>query len=88
MPLHVITFDLNEKCVVSCNVLDGHFTSGTYTNQYPFPLNFQVVDTAPRRGEKFFYTFKLMANVVDEPLPALPGINVEGLYAKIALARN
>lgn len=88
MPLHTINFDLNDMCFVTCNVLDGYFIGGTYTNKYPFPLNLQVVDTSPPKGGVFYYTIPLLALKTDEPLETKMGVNVESLYAKIALARS
>jgi hypothetical protein len=87
MPTHIASFILNDASV-TVKVVEGSFDTGKYTNPYPFPLNFQVVDTNPPKGEKFFFTLVMKPMKFDEPFAAARGINTEGLYAKIALARS
>lgn len=87
MPTHHATFVLNDASV-TVKVVEGLFESGKYTNPYPFPLNFQVVDVNPRKGSKFFYTLVMKPMKTDEPISVAAGINVEGCYGKIALARS
>ena len=86
MATHIAKFVLNDASV-EVIVKDGYFTTAKYTNPYPFPLNFQVVDTAPRKGTHFFYTIPMLPFKTEEVLPVQAGTNVEGLYAKIALGR-
>lgn len=87
MATHTAKFVLNDASITVV-VKDGYFSSAKYTNPYPFPLNFQVVDTAPRKGGVFYYTIPMLPFKTDYPLPVVPGVNVEGLYAKIALGRS
>lgn len=87
MPTHHATFVLNGASV-TVKVVEGLFDSGCYTNPYPFPLNFQVVDVNPCKGDKFFYTLVMKPMKTNEPMAIAAGINVEGCYAKIALARS
>ena len=81
------TFGLMAAKVTA--VIDsGYFVSASYSNPYPFPLVFQVIDMNPKVGNHFIYSYTMSPMTTNGSIPYVGGFNVNELFAKILFPRG
>ena len=81
------TFALGA-CVLTVQIENGYFIEGQYTNPYPFPLNFQVVDTEPDVGETFTYSYVLEPFSTDASIEFKARRTVYNMFGRIMFVKG